>query len=260
MLKISRLAAMALALFATGVVSAAGKKPPSYQDWNGVWLNITGIYFSIPGALQPVPTVGPNAPPLKPEFDRKWRAGIAAAQAGEPVNDPGADCRWPGVPGINLSPMPTEFLIMPDKVLIFNEYMSQVRHIYMDGRKVPEDLEPSFNGFSTGHWEGDTLVVDTVGLRGDTTLEYSGVMHTEQMTVRERIRKIAPDLIENEITMTDPGAFTKPWVAKVQFRRQKPDFLILEFACTDNNRNGVGPDGSTYTLGPDGKPLTGPVK
>ncbi len=260
MLKVISLAVASLILSA-GTVSAAEGTRPGYQDWSGVWLNVTRGPFSNPGANSPIPVVGVNPPPLKPEYDKKWRASILAAQRGAPVNDPMADCKWPGMPAILASTMPQEFLILPDRVVILYELMSQVRRIFTDGSTtVPEDLDSSYNGFSIGRWEGDTLVVDTVGVRADTRLEYAGADHTDQLTVHERLRKVAPDLIENEITIKDPGAFTAPWKAKVQYRRQGPSYRMLEYPCTDNNRNGVGADGTTYTLGPDGKPLTGPVK
>ncbi len=255
--------AIASLILPAGVVSAAGQKP-SLPDWSGTWVNITGIYFANPGTFRPLQNAGTftNPPPLNAEYDKKWKATLAASASGEPINDRRADCLWPGVPAINLSPMPSEYVISRDRVAILNESTGGFRLIYTDGREVPEDLDPSYNGFSTGHWEGDTLVVDTVGLRADVTIDQSGIEHSDRLKVRERIRKIAPDLLEDEITMTDPAAFTKPWKAKVQYRRMPPGPAnrIMEFVCLDNNRNGVGADGSTYTLGPDGKPLNGPAK
>ncbi len=247
-------------LLCAGAASAAERTP----DWSGVWVNITGLYFSNPGTFRPLQNAGSatNPPPLNAEYAKRWKVTLAAAEKGEPINDRRADCAWPGVPAINLAPTPHEFLITRDRVAMLSEATGGFRLIYTDGSKPPEDLDPSYNGFSTGRWEGDTLVVDTVGLRGDITLEQSGVEHSDQLTVRERIRKVGPDLMENEITMTDPGAFTKPWKATVQFRRMPPGpgSRLMEYVCQDNNRNGVGADGTTYTLGSDGKPLTGPVK
>lgn len=254
--------AVASLILSAGAASAAERA--SLPDWSGTWINNTGLYFSNPGTFRPLQNAGTftNPPPLNAEYEKRWKASLAASEKGEPLNDRRADCVWPGVPAINLSPMPSEYVISRDRVAILNESTGGFRLVYTDGREVPEDLDPSYNGFSRGHWEGDTLVIDTVALRGDTLLEQSGLEHTEQLTVRERIRKIGPDILENEITMTDPGAFTKPWTAKVQFRRMPPGPAnrLMEFVCNDNNRNGVGPDGSTYTLGPDGKPLTGPAK
>ncbi len=263
MSRITSMAAIGLTLLA-GAASAAASTPTP-PDWSGTWVNSTGLYFSNPGTFRPLQNAGQgtNLPPLKPEFEKRWRDTMAASARGEPTKDAGAECGWPGVPAGNLSPMPHEFLITRDRVGILSEYTGGFRLVYMDGRKLPEDFELSYNGFSTGRWEGDTLVIDTVGLRGDYQLELSGIEHTEQLTVRERIRKVGPDLMENEITMTDPGAFIKPWKATVQFRRMPPDepgSRMIEYVCQDNNRNGVGADGTTYTLGPDGKPLHGPEK
>ncbi len=249
-------------VLATAVASTAERTRPTYQDWSGAWVNITGSFTNGPpaGLGAVIPTVGTNPPPLKDEYDRRMKATLAAAARGEPINNPTAECTWPGVPFVTLTP-PQEFLILPDKVVILYEYFSQVRRIYTDGRKVPENLDPTYNGFSTGHWEGDTLVAETVGLRGDTLIDPTGIEHTEQLTIQERIRKVAPDLLESEVTMTDPEAFTKPWKTKIQYRRQPPDYQFLEYPCNPKyNRSVIGADGVSYLLGPDGKPLTGPAK
>src|SRR3569623_1354195 len=109
------------------------------------------------------------------------------------------------------TPFPLEFVIQPDKVMIEFEAYSQVPRIYTDGRKHPADLDPSYNGDSIGHWEGDTLVVDTVGLRGDTVFDVSGAPHSDAMHVVERIRRVSKDSIEDRIVIEDPKALTKPW-------------------------------------------------
>ncbi len=239
-------------LFA-GVASAAGRSntPPKGLDWSGVWLNNAGVTLTATGGVQ---LRAPEVPPLKPEFEKRRQEVMRAMQAGKPIEDSGASCKWPGVPTIIRMTMPQEFIVLPDRVVILYENMSQVRRIFMDGRKPPADLDYTYNGFSTGHWEGDTLVAETVGLRADTFLTM-GVRHSEQLKVVERYREISPGLIEVDITMTDPAVLTAPWNTKGRFRRQEADFPMLEYDCNDNNRNGVGADGTTFTLGPDGKPL-----
>lgn len=238
-----------------GSVAAAERSnaPPKGLDWGGVWQHLSGVKLDPKTGAPTMPRMVP--PPLKPEFQKRLQDTLRAAKEGRPIGD-GAECKWPGVPMIIRTTMPQEFIVLPDRVIILYEYQSQIRRIFTDGRKAPgpDDLDYTFNGFSTGYWEGDTLVVETVGLRDDTLL-FPGVGHTEQLKVIERYREVSPGLIEVDITMTDPGTLTAPWNSKGKFRRQAPDFPILEYNCHDNNRERVDDEGVTVTLGPDGKPL-----
>lgn len=245
-------------ILCAGAVSAAerSKTPPKGLDWSGVWLHRSGVKIDPVTGAPSMPKLSPaDLPKLKPEGQKKLMDTLRAIQEGKPFGD-GAECKWPGVPMIIRSTMPQEFIVLPDRVVILYEMESQIRRIFTDGRKVPgpEDLDYTFNGFSTGYWEGGTLVVETVGLRDDTSIMI-GVGHTEQLKVVERYREISPGLIEVEITMTDPGTLTEPWKTKGTFRRQAPDYPMLEYNCHDNNRETVDANGVTVTLGPDGKPL-----
>jgi hypothetical protein len=112
-----------------------------------------------------------------------------------------------------------------------------MRRVYLDGRKPSQKVldDPTYAGYSTGHWERDTLVVDTVAIRGDTFIE--GITpHSEAMTVDERIRLIEPTLLEDRITVNDPKALTKPWETVKTYRKAKPGAgtdELREFACAE---------------------------
>jgi hypothetical protein len=129
---------------------------------------------------------------------------------------------------------PVEFIIQPHRTTMLFEQYSQVRRIWTDGRKHEEDPDPGFVGDSIGRWEGDTLVVDTIGIRGDLTFDTLGTPHSDALHIVERIRKTDPDTIEDRITIEDPKAFTRPWVVTRHYKRQ-PDWRIFEFNC-ENNR------------------------
>jgi len=120
--------------------------------------------------------------------------------------------------------------------------------IYLDGRDWPEDLYPTYNGFSRGTWDGDTLIIETRALRGDTLLDSSGAPHTDQLTVSSRLRFLDRDTLENEITLTDPGALTQPWTEARKYVRAPADYRILEYICLENNRNPIGADGQIQTI------------
>jgi hypothetical protein len=219
----------------------------TYPDWGGVWENAEEFRYTLPGGK-------PNPPVLTPEYAARYKLVTDAAAVGRPVSDPTANCIWPGVPRVLVTPYPVEYLIQEGRVTVVHEYQSQVRRIWTDGRGHPQDLEPSFNGHSIGHWEGDTLVVETVGLREDTKIDRSGLAHSGQLKVLERVRLTGPDTLEDQITMIDPLAYAQPWVSTLKLTRHR-DWQILEYVCAENNRNPVSSSGKTLTLDAQGKPI-----
>ena len=130
---------------------------------------------------------------------------------------------------------PIQILQTPGQVTMLHEEMTVYRHIQLGGVH-PEDPDPSYMGDSIGHWEGDTLVVDTVGLKTITTLDPVGLPHTEQLHVVERIRRTGPKQIENVLTLDDPGAFTRPWSLRLTYALQPPQRKLAEYIC-ENQRN-----------------------
>jgi hypothetical protein len=121
-------------------------------------------------------------------------------------------------------------------VMIFEDDIPSHRTVYLDGRGHPKDPNPTWMGHSIGHWEGDTLVVDTVGFNDKTWLDNQGHRHTEMLHVTERLRR--PDLghLEIEFTIEDPGAYAKPWIIK-RVADLDPDDEIGEYVCTEGERD-----------------------
>jgi hypothetical protein len=111
-----------------------------------------------------------------------------------------------------------------------------LRQIFLDGRSHPTNLK-AWEGHSTGHWEGDTLVIDTAGYNDRAWLSLTGIPHTEKLHTVERIRRPDRGHLEIEITMEDSGAFTGPWKRSFQATLAPPDEEILEFYCNENNRD-----------------------
>jgi hypothetical protein len=181
-------------------------------------------------------------PPYKPEWEDKYVAALQLSKAGKP-NDPTAACLPPGMPRLMTSPYALEVIVKPKQVTLIKEYQSQVRRIYTDGSPLPKDPDPTFNGYSVGHWEGDTLVAETVGMRGDTNYDRSGAPHSDKVHLVERIRLRDANTLEDQMTITDPVAFTRPWVVTRTYKRE-PGWKILEYVCEENNRNPVLADGS----------------
>jgi hypothetical protein len=153
---------------------------------------------------------------------------------------------------------PLQFLEAPDQIVILREASGMPRRIYLDGRRHPDDVEPSWMGHSIGHWDGETLVVDTVGLNG-LARAMNGVgsnarvseddakprmPSSEQLHLVERMRLVANgDLLEDELTINDPKTYTQPLILKHYFQR-RPDIDMLEYYCNENPRDDEAVRGS----------------
>lgn len=177
-----------------------------------------------------------------PSFLPKYEAMRAAtARAPQPEDNFTANCLPPGMPGIMTQPYPMEFLLTPGKVTIVIEAYTEVRHIYTDGRPLPEDPDPKFFGTSVGHWEGDTLVVETVGFN-EHVQHARGVPHGDKMKIVERMRLTDPDGMSIETTITDPEVLAAPYTTTASLRRHR-NWTISEYVCEENNRNYVDQTG-----------------
>src|SRR6202008_3988826 len=122
-----------------------------------------------------------------------------------------------------------------DKITFFSEWQAALRRVYLDGRKPSAKVlnDPTYAGYSTGHWEGDTLVVDTVALHTSSFIE-GFTPHRDAMTVSERIRFTAPGVLGAHIVVPDPKALTKPWETVKTYRKAAPgNDQLREFACAE---------------------------
>ena len=197
-------------------------------DMSGIWERIEGIRFNPAGQL----------PPFNTEYRRRYDQAMEARNRGERVADPTSRCLPQGMPRFMVASYPLEILQTKGQVTIIAEWSSQVRRIFTDGRGHPpaDEIEITFNGHSIGRWEGQTLVVDTVGIRGDTSFDASPMTHSDQLTVSERIYLRDANMLVAELTVTDPVAFTAPWKVVRTYRRGGPDAYIMEYVCEENNR------------------------
>ena len=183
-----------------------------------------------------------GGPALTPEYAAKAEAQAKAqSQAGRPEDNPSANCLPPGMPGIMSQPYPIEILLTPGQVTIVVEAYMQVRHIYTDGRKLPEDPDLSFHGTSVGHWEGTTLVVETVGFE-DVPRGLS-FPYSDKMRIVERFRLTDPNTLAVDTTIVDPGALTAPYSMGTRTFNRHRNWTIAEYVCEENNRNFVDEKG-----------------
>ena len=195
-------------------------------DWGGVWTLELG---------------GPRAAPPQPKGAYLARYQALAAQAAANNGEfprQGSYCAPPGMPyQMGVPQYPIEFVFSPGRITILFEAWMQVRRVFTDGRDHPQDAEATFYGHSTGTWSGETLTVDTTGTKPAALLA-AGIGHSDKEHIVEHIHLAPgdPDLLMDEMTVTDPEALQQPWSVTYRFRRHR-DWDLLEFVCAENDRN-----------------------
>jgi hypothetical protein len=167
----------------------------------------------------------------KPSFGPR-----AVADSNDPVNPTTVNavgCFPPGTPRIYLQPFPMEIVQSPGRVLMIFEFNHFIRQIWTDGRPHNTDLGSTWFGDSIGKWQGDTLVVDTIGLNDKTWIDRAGHPHSDALHVVERIQRVDQTALQIDITMEDPKAYTKPWGGQIKFQL-RPNWNVTEMVCEDN--------------------------
>ncbi len=207
---------------------------PHQPDISGLWL-VTGYFTLSPDRALPA---------LEPPYDALYAKRMKAFNAGAPIDDVTANCLPPGMPHIMVVPYPFEIVQTPGRVLFLFEYSGQLRRVYLDGRRPSDDDDPTYYGLSTGHWEGSTLVIETSRIRAETQDDFSGLPHSDALVITERIHRIDHDTLEDEITLTDPKAYARPFTVTRRYQLH-PTWTIGEYVCEENNRNASGANGVT---------------
>ena len=171
---------------------------------------------------------------MRPWAEAKYKAAKPSfgPRAVANPDDPTFKCLPPGIPRIYLQPVPMEIIQIPGRVIVLFEYDHFVRQIYTDGREHPKDLDPTWMGDSIGRWEGDTLVVDTIGFNDKTWVDRIGHPHSDALHLVERFRRVDRNTLQDDLTIDDPKAYTKPWGARITFQFE-PDWKLMEMVCTE---------------------------
>lgn len=205
---------------------AANGKP----DLSGVWQADGQTYFfDLAAGLKPEDVV--MLPWARAEQQRR--------EEREHGDDPLARCLPHGVPRINTNGLfPFKIVQTPGLVVILYEQLNLFRQVFLDGRTLAGDLNPTWLGYSTGRWEGDTLVVDTRGFNDKTWLDTrAGRPATDALHVVERFRRPTYGELEIVATIDDPKAYAKPWTTTTQHNKLQTDTDILEFVCAENEKD-----------------------
>ena len=230
----ARAAVLALVL----VLPAVAQETTSSGNLTGAWERYPSRFGGL-GSESVVDAPPPEPipdPPLKAEYLEQWRAEreevASLTEQGLPPANNYSACVPDGMPAMMQGMFPMEVLETPGQLTIIQEAYNQVRRIYLNEEPLaPEDAEPRFAGHSVGRWEGDTLVVETVGVKD--YVQFRNVPHSSSMRIVERIRLVGEDLMENRVTVTDPEYLTGPWTWTWMYRRW-PGYKIQEYICEDN--------------------------
>ena len=219
--------------------------PPSDpRDFTGLW--------EVPNPVVSLRQTDGAPPPFTPDEAKSTQRLIDSELAGNVVTDASTQCFPHGVPRLTTAPYPIRFAHAPGKILMLHEVAHNVRIIYLDKKEPPKDTPMSFLGYSVGHWDGGTLVVETTHLNDRTRLD-GHISHGPRLKVTERWTKAKnaqgnTDLVD-VITIDDPDHFTKPWSTTryFAFRSDVANTLgadgLTEYSCEENNRNVPGSDG-----------------
>ena len=200
--------------------------------------DFTGIWGADRRAL------GNSGPPARPQLTAAAQQQLDAFRAQQEAEGVSqfaqAHCLPPGMPSVMNQPYPISIAYEPGLVTIFAEAYAQQRRVYTDGRALPEDPDLLFNGTSVGHWDGDTLEIDTVGFSPMTNLTI-GIPNTPKTRIHEKIWREG-EFLRIETTITDPDVLAAPYVTQAAYAR-KPDWEIREYVCAENNRLVSGEEG-----------------
>ena len=235
-----RLACVALAAALLVVPLAAQQAPP---DLSGAWAPYRGGRGADPKFAAPPATPILLKGTYKTSWDERRAAEDAATKRGEPLATPAVECVPYGFPRMmSVALYPLENIQRSTQITMVTEAFSEVRRVFMNQPQMPiDEVPPGYYGHSVGRWEGDTLVVDTVGIK-TTIPAYQMIPHSDQMRITERIRLVASDYLHDQITIEDPIALEKPLTYTLAYRRM-PNYKMVEFVC-ENNREYVDSNGA----------------
>jgi len=220
------------------LTAPAPRSPEGTPDFSGLWeFSTAGSNDYLAGVLI-APEYLDIATALKAPLPyRPWARDLRnAREAANSKDDPGGKCLPMGILQNHTHPFPRKMIQVPGLLVILNEKDNTFRQIFTDGRPLPIDPQPSFMGYFSATWDGDTLVVQTIGFREDGWADVAGNPITEAAKVTERFRRPNYGTLEIEFIVDDSKAYTSPWTIKLQ-QHIKLDTDLLEYVCLENQKD-----------------------
>jgi len=224
--------------------------PPRTADGH---IDFTGVFENLwfyNGRIGQPPKSAPGEPPQTTFAEigagfkdglpfRPWARELHDKRKAENAKDnPDAHCLPMGLMQFHIHPQPRKIVQTRDLMVILYEGNAGTRQIFLDGRPLPKigDVQPWWYGYSTGHWEGDTLVIQTNNFRDDGWLDINGSPLTDQATLTERWTRLTYGTLRIDVTIDDPKAYTAPFTVRLN-QKLVPDGELIEFICGDNERS-----------------------
>jgi hypothetical protein len=249
----------------------------STANGTGMQHDISGVWMAAPGGAQatdeygnPVPRPaaaqpaagqpraaaaggGANAgyPPFTPEGQKRFEANTAEEKNDRPITiNPVFTCHPPGIPHDYFNGIyPVEIVQTPQRMFMFFESSHQWREIWMDGRKIPDDIDPTYNGYSVGHWDGDDLVVESGDFNDVAWLDGNGHPRSTAMKLTERFHRAGQNNLRISVTIDDPKTYVRPFTRVTNYNL-KPTWDIGESFCVPEDQSNF----EKHVLTPNSKP------
>ncbi|HUQ51862.1 MAG TPA: hypothetical protein VM692_06540 [Gammaproteobacteria bacterium] len=224
------------------LAAPAPRTPDGKPDFSGIWVSATLLPEGCGGPCieqMPLPAdavdIGRTVDgglPLQP-----WAAALSAERTkADSKDDPHARCLPPNFPRAYSFPQYKRVVQTKDLLVFLHEFNASFRQVHLDGRPLPTDPEPTWNGYSTAHWERDTLVIESIGYRDELWLDLLGHPLTSRARITERMTRPSYGTLAIELTVDDPGAYTRPWTAKLE-QSIVLDTDIMDQVCLENEKS-----------------------
>ncbi len=206
----------------------ARKTADGHPDLQGFWMPVPLTKYLLNLAAD----MKPEDIPLQP-----WARQLYQARIDNNGKDhPGVSCLPSGIPEKDNIPDGLKIVQTPDLIVFLHDSRTIFRQIFTDGRSLPKDPQPTWQGYSIGKWDGDTLVVDTIGQNGKTWLDMRGLPGTEALHVVERFHRPTIGHMDVRVTIDDPKAYTHPWDVTLAWTLV-PDSDVIESICEENSKD-----------------------
>lgn len=190
-------------------------------------------YWKIDHPIAALTTLDGKAPPLNAAGKALQRQRLAAIKAGK-SEDPMNACLPPGTPRSLVVDEPFMIAQTPVKITFFHQVYHVIRHVWLDGPlKLSDDRDVLWEGHSSGRWEGDVLIIESGDFNGKQWLDGSGLPQSPDMRVTERIRRVDADTLQDDVTYDDAKYYSAPWTARLLFKAQPRDTLLVEEDCAE---------------------------
>ncbi len=226
----------------SGSTRPVPRLPDGKPDFSGIWIG-GGPVADLEAGLKPGETV-PLLPAAKELMSER-----------KAQDDPEANCLPTGIP--RQAPYPWTFATAPGRLyILFEGNIHSYRQVFMDGRAHPKDMNPTWYGHSVGRWDGDALVIDTIGFNDKFWFDFRGHPHTEQLHTVERYTRKEYDKLTNAITIEDPGAYSRPFTVTFTANLM-PNGELMEYICQESERSSKHLRGPAIVPSADTQPGTG---